>query len=459
AADAKDPAILGVAGLDNPSCEAVLALTGDEETNLQIVMACRLLRPDVTILARAVSRRVSEAMRDFSPTAVINAFDEYGHFLLMSLHQPNTYRLLMWLMAEAGTELQPLPPAFTLRRWLVISDGNFGDEITRDLTAVGHQVNRIEPDGAADADLSQIDAIVCGSESDATNLALAAHARRIRPEAYLAVRVMSHQRLLLLEAFKPDSVFFPPGLITQQVLVHLVNPHYWQFVQAVMAANDSSAHDMTERLVARLTTRAPVIRPLKINDRETPAVSRWLSDRPLKIGDLFRSPQDRDVLISAVPLFHVRGKKRTILPDDDLELHLDDELVIAGQPTAFRGLTEVTYDDSTLHYVVTGRDIPTSWIAQAISRRHRAGQDQPDSVDSVQETPPKPPQRSGHRPTSGTSARHPQSKAAIGKHPKPAKAPDQATPNRSSGETAKTDQPKGQRKGQSASPKPKPPEQ
>jgi Trk K+ transport system NAD-binding subunit len=370
-ADARDPVILGVAGLDHPHCEAVLALTGDEEANLQIVMACRLLRPEMPVLARVTTRPVAQAMRDFNPTAVINAFDDYGRFLLLSLHRPYTYRLIMWLMAEAGTELPPLPPRFTLKRWLVVSDGPFGDEIADDLTAAGHEVVRHNPADGVPRDLSHIDAVVCGTESDATNLSLAAHARRTRPQAYLAVRVMSHQRLPLLEAFKPDSVFFPPGLVTQQVLVHLVNPHYWKFIAAIMSAEDAWSREVTEGLAARLTTKSPDVRPLRINEHETPAVVRWMEKHTVTLGDLFRSPYDRDLHIAATPLLLVRGKKRLVLPDETTELKLGDEIVIAGQTGAFNSQTEVIYDDSTIHYVVTGREIPTSWIGRVISRRSR----------------------------------------------------------------------------------------
>jgi Trk K+ transport system NAD-binding subunit len=369
--DARNPAILGVAGLNHPDCEAVLALTGDDETNLQVVMACRLLRPELPVLARVSTRRVAAAMENFKPSAVVNAFDDYGRFLLLSLHRPHTYRLITWLMSETGAELPPLPTAFPLKRWLIVSDGQFGDDITEDLAAEGHDIRRIDASEATNVELDEVDALVCGAESDATNLALAAHARQIRPEIYLVVRVMSHDRLPLLEAFKPDSVFFPPSLITQQVLVHLVNPRYWRFLNTVMGADDAWSRDVTERLAARVTTKSPVIQPLTISPAETPAVSHWLEHGHLTLGDLFRSPHNREVHIGATTLLLARGHKRMLLPDESTPLLAGDELVIAGHPQALRNQIEVTYDDSTLYYVVTGQNIPSSWIGRALTKRRR----------------------------------------------------------------------------------------
>ena len=54
AADARDPGHLVVAGLGHPCCEAVVALTDDEEANLAIVMAAALLRPEVPVIARVL---------------------------------------------------------------------------------------------------------------------------------------------------------------------------------------------------------------------------------------------------------------------------------------------------------------------------------------------------------------------------------------------------------------------
>ncbi|MDR1264466.1 MAG: potassium channel family protein [Propionibacteriaceae bacterium] len=389
AADAKDPSILGVAGLDHPLCEAVLALTGDDEANLQIVMACRLLRPELPVLARVANRRPGSSMADFNPTAVINPFDDFGRYLLLSLHQPHSYRLITWLMSATGTELPPLPPPFALKRWLVLSDGPFGDEITDDLTAAGHEVTRFSPQKGATADLSLFNALVCGAASDTVNLALAAHARRTRPEVYLVVRTQSHQRLPLLEAFQPDSVFFPSDLVTRQILVHLVNPHYWQFIDNVMTQDDAWARDLTQRLAARLTTKSPQVQLLSLNRHETPAVARWLESDSLTLGDLFRSPQDRGQRVAAVALLLVRGDEQFIMPDESLPLCLDDKIVIAGRQHAFRLQTEVIYSDTTLGQVVTGRQIPTSWVGQWVARQSQR-RDQ-----SQRRGEPEPPQSPG----------------------------------------------------------------
>ncbi|MDR1078766.1 MAG: NAD-binding protein [Propionibacteriaceae bacterium] len=388
-ADARNPATLGLAGLDSSRCESVLALTGDDQANLQIVMTCRLLRPDLPVLARASTRRIASAMANFAPHAAINVFDDYGQFLLLSLHRPHTYRLLTWIMAEAGQELPPLTAAFDLRRWAVVADGPFGDDITEDLTSSGHEVERLCPEDGFDADLAGFDALVAGAESDSVNLALAAQVRHSWPDIFLAVRITSHNQIPLLEAFKPDSVFFPPALVVQQVISRLAVPHYWRFISTVMEADEAWSRQLTEQLVARVSQHSPRVRQLRLSAVQTPAVCRWLERGQLTLDDLFRSPQDRASHIAALPLMLVRGKRSMVLPDPATELKLDDEIVIAGREQAYDDQTEVIYDDSTLHYVVTGRDIPTSWIGRWVGRRRWGRPDRtaeasdPTGADSV----------------------------------------------------------------------------
>ena len=75
AADARDPGHLAVAGLGHPCCEAVVALTDDEEANLAIVMAAALLRPDLPVIARVTSRAIAERMQAFGSPSTVNPFD------------------------------------------------------------------------------------------------------------------------------------------------------------------------------------------------------------------------------------------------------------------------------------------------------------------------------------------------------------------------------------------------
>ena len=63
AGDARNPHHLAAAGLNHPLCEGVLAMTDNDEVNLAVTMAAALLRPDVPVVARTVSRVIADRMR------------------------------------------------------------------------------------------------------------------------------------------------------------------------------------------------------------------------------------------------------------------------------------------------------------------------------------------------------------------------------------------------------------
>ena len=56
-----------MAGLGRRECEAVLALTDDDDINLAVVMAASLLRPDLPVLGRCAHERTRNRMEHFSP--------------------------------------------------------------------------------------------------------------------------------------------------------------------------------------------------------------------------------------------------------------------------------------------------------------------------------------------------------------------------------------------------------
>ena len=99
------PGHLAVAGLDHPSCEAVVALTDDEEANLAVVMAAALLRPDLPVIARVTSRTHRRAHAGVRQPGTVNPFDRFGDHLRLALKAPASYQLLTWLESGPGAAL------------------------------------------------------------------------------------------------------------------------------------------------------------------------------------------------------------------------------------------------------------------------------------------------------------------------------------------------------------------
>src|SRR4051794_34790957 len=154
-ADARDPGHLAVAGLGHACCEAVVALTDDEETNLAIVMAAGLLRPELPVIARVTSRAIAERMQAFGSPRLVNPFDRFGDHLRLALRAPASYQLLNWLESGPGGELSDRGSPPRDGRWIICGYGRLGRELTADLRAEGLDVTVID-DSPEDPDLPEL---------------------------------------------------------------------------------------------------------------------------------------------------------------------------------------------------------------------------------------------------------------------------------------------------------------
>ena len=95
--DARDTGLLTLAGLGHGTCEGVVALAGDDETNLDVAMTTALLRPELPVIARSSSRDVAERMRAFHVQEVVNPLDRFGDHLRILLRSPAAYQLMSWV--------------------------------------------------------------------------------------------------------------------------------------------------------------------------------------------------------------------------------------------------------------------------------------------------------------------------------------------------------------------------
>jgi voltage-gated potassium channel len=378
--DSRDPGHLGVAGLNHPRCEAVVALSDDDEANLAVVMTAVLLRPEVPVIARATTRGMAERMRAFGSPSVVNPFDVFGDHLRLALHAPASYQLLTWLEAGPGAAVPRRGSPPRTGRWVVCGYGRLGHEITRDLRDEGIDVTVIDPrpgdreeddvlvaDGSDPQVLAEVgleDAVgfVAGTDNDTTNLSLVAAARRMNPALFVAARQNKPADSPLFGAMELDALLVPTEVIAQEVYAQLSTPLLWRFLREMPARGDAWAAELIDRLVELCGEHLQAIWKVRLSDREAPALDGWLASGQARLGDLLRNPEGREQQLHAVPLLVLRDDEATLAPDGDLVLQPGDELLLAGWPAARRALGTTLVVDSVREYVTTGRRVPSGWL-------------------------------------------------------------------------------------------------
>jgi voltage-gated potassium channel len=387
-ADAANPHHLSAAGLEHPFCAGVLALTNDDETNLAVTMTAALLRPDLPVVSRTVSATIAERMRAFGTPAVVNPFDRFGEHLRLALNAPASYQLLTWLEAGPGAEIPARGHPPTEGRWVICGYGRFGREVTADLRAAGLKVTIIEPaeqgqpepgvivgDASepgvlVQADLASAVGLVAGTDNDTTNLSMLATARRLNPRLFLAARQNRPTSAALFEAMRVDALLVPTEVVAHEVYAQVSTPMLWRFIQEMPARGDLWAGDLIQRLRHNCGTELPALWKIKLDQEQAPALGRWLAEGRVTLGDLLRSPEDRERQLQVVPLLLLRDGEAVLTPDGDAVLARDDELLFAGHGSERRELESTLVVDSTGAYVLFDQHIPSSWVWRKFSRRN-----------------------------------------------------------------------------------------
>jgi Trk K+ transport system NAD-binding subunit len=381
AADARDPGHLAVAGLGHACCEAVVALTDDEEANLAIVMAAELLRPELPVIARVTSRTIAERMQAFGSPSTVNAFDRFGDHLRLALRAPAAYQLLTWLESGPGAELPERGSPPRSGRWIICGYGRLGRELTADLRAEGLKVTVIDADPTgvedgvdllvgdgsdpwvmAQADLDRAVGLVAGTDNDTTNLSLVAAARRSNPALFLAARQNQAASAPLFAAMEIDALLVPTEVIAHEVYAQLSTPLLWRFLRELPAMGDAWAAELVERLTSVCGTRLQALWKVRLTPEEAPALGTWLASGEARLTQLLRNPEDRDEPLHALVLIVLRDREAILAPDENFILRPGDELLLAGWPAARRALGTILVVDGVLDYLVTGRRVPSSWI-------------------------------------------------------------------------------------------------
>ena len=285
--DARDTGLLTLAGLGHATCEGVVALAGDDETNLDVAMTTALLRPDLPVIARSSSRDVAERMRAFHVQEVVNPLDRFGDHLRILLRSPAAYQLMIWLTSAPGT-----PAAAAVRAgcrtaggWSAATAGTARSSAPTCAPRGWRSPWSMSPGArcwparatartwSRAARSSDAVAFVAATESDTTNLWLVEAARRANPDAFVVALQNRRANAPLFTAVGVDFGLVPAEVIAHEVLARLANPVLMRFLPQVPRQGDAWAADVVDRLVATCGNGTPELWRIRLDDDEAPALA------------------------------------------------------------------------------------------------------------------------------------------------------------------------------------------
>ena len=390
AADARQPDTLLLAGLQHAKCRGVLAVTNDEQTNLAIAIAVRLLNPDIPVIARVRTPAVAANMASFGTDHIINPFRHFADYLAMAVAAPERFRLIELLTSLPASPL-PEPHRPPGGRWILCGYGRFGHALAERLRPAGIELTIIDPT-APDADrdirgdgteaatlvaagVAGASGIIAGTDNDVNNLSIAVTARELNPELFVVARQNHNANGALFTAFAADFTMVPSRIVAQECIAILTSPLLARFLDLLRDRDEAWCVALAARLNEACGERTPAVWEARLNISEAPAAYLALMhDTPIALGDLLRDGTERSRPLDVVTLLVTRDGENFLLPGNDFRLVAGDRMLLAGRLGARRNL-EFTLDNANeLDYVLTGRENSGTLFGRWLAARTSGGQ-------------------------------------------------------------------------------------
>jgi voltage-gated potassium channel len=376
------------AGLRNPRCRSVVAITDIDDDNVKIAITAKLLRPLIPVIARAGTREAVDNLASFNADHIINAYEAFGEHLAMTQRTPSVHLLHAWLISLPGRTLQ-LPVTPPVGKWVICGYGRFGSSCARYLEAEGNEVQVIEtraekaPDGAIvgrgteagpliDAGIRDAVGIIAGTNSDTNTLSAIMTARELNPGVYIAARQDRRADTEIFQAAGIDLIMEPSRIIVWRILPLLNTPLLSRFLRLLRSWGEDDAHELCERVQALCGGVTPETWSFDVDPDSAPAVYAAVDQGgEVRIRDLQRTPTDRETDLPCIPLLLSRGDSNHTLPGPDMALDRGDRLLVTGRAGTRRAMSWTLQNPKALEYVVTGNDLPDGTIWRWLAKRRQ----------------------------------------------------------------------------------------
>ena len=240
-ADSGDPRQLLNAGLRNPRCRGIVAVTDDEQVNLRTTVMTRVLNTHLRPICRVDTRRALDELDELGSTVVLDYFEVFARKLCLAFNHPALHALEDWLVRVPGATLEPRTTC-PAGPWILCGYGRLGRRVERALKELGGRVTVIDPDmpeeerggahirGSANratlrqAGIDEAACVIVGTDDDAVNLRVTMIARELNPEAFLAVRQNHYANETAYARADVDLVMHPDRILSRHIQLELISP-------------------------------------------------------------------------------------------------------------------------------------------------------------------------------------------------------------------------------------------
>lgn len=386
-ADAARPGNLLDAGLKQPQCAGVLALNGEDQDNLTVAIAAKLINPKCPVIARANHSDVQANLASFGTDVILNPFEIFGERLGLALRSQALHLASTWLAGMPGDRLpEPvMPPKGT---WVIAGYGRFGRAVDKHLQFAGLPTRVIDNylsdeemfRGAITgrgteavtlraADIEEAVAVVAGTDDDSDNLSIIMTARDLNGGLFTVARQNRRDNTPMFEAARLDVVMQPSQTLMGRIMPQITTPLLVEFLRGAQHKRAEWANVLVSRLCAVTNDHVPEVWDQTL-DASLPMLHQVLTGgHPVTISQLLWDPRTAQPVRDCLVLLLRQGGKDSLLPDGDRTLAPNDRLLLCGTARARGRLRILWSHPSLVHLMLFGRPHEQSLVWRAL-RRH-----------------------------------------------------------------------------------------
>jgi len=390
-ADAILPESLERAGVLHPLCSGVIALTDDDNVNLAVAVAVKLMNPELLVIARAERDDITANMASFGTDRIINPYTLFGDQLAMRVHALGTYLLHEWLTGVPGDTLPP-PENPPKGRWVVCGYGRFGKSVVENLereqitTTIIEAMPELtgcdycivgsgtEAKTLLEADITNAVGIVAGTDNDINNLSIVMTAFELNPKLFVVIRKNRRHNSRLFKQFNADITMQPTEIIAHECLAHMISPLLAQFLSLARGQSNDWANKLISQLVMTMGETVPETWAIRVDNEDTPAAVELIeAGLNVNLRHLMQDPAKREQQLELVPILLLRNNVPSLVPAPNTSLQIGDRILFCGSPSTKSTLPSILNNTKTLTYIIDGVEVPNSlvwrWLEKKFSKK------------------------------------------------------------------------------------------
>ncbi len=379
--DSYTPWALETAGIKKYNCKSLVSIFEDDALNLRIALTSKLLNPYVRLAVRSTTDNQTENLRDLEVETIANTFSIISSEIDMALNAPNLLKLERWVyqIDNLNINLPPLPKG----KYIVCGYGRMGKYIYENL-----KKNRIETEFIeinkrkvktfstdekmrityANADDKELlldvgikdsVAIIAATHNDTTNLSILATAKKLNPDIMTIARENEMDDLSIFENAKIDYIFMPSRILINKITNALINPLSDKFIRMICRKDDIWASKLVKNLI-QVIDENPLLYKIRIDKKNAPQVySSIKENKEIKLEIFTRSLYNREQKNNVIPLLLKNGEEVELLPNKDIFLKENDEILFACDKNAKSDIEYILQNLYEFYYAYLGKERKT----------------------------------------------------------------------------------------------------